>query len=255
MRLTFLLLLFPLLSACLPAQMNTAVVPPAPTVPSTPAQLQVRGEGKVEVVPDQLQMRLGVVTQAADADQAMVENNQRMAAVMKMLDEIGIARENMATGQFQVRPEWSLPPRPTPANWEREIIGYRISNDLLISTTRVELAGRLLAVAQKAGANQVGGLQFSLADPEAHRQEAIRIATRKAVREAETLASAAGVQLGRVISLNLDSSRGMPQPQLMMAEARTASADSVPIAAGKVEVSASVSLIYALRDADQPGRP
>jgi len=240
MRLIIVILLLLLLSSCVPPNIN---FPPAE---HPRPQLVVRGEGRVEVLPDQLQLRLGVVTEATDADQALAENSQRMAAVMEMLAEIGIAGDEMATGQFQIRPEWSLPPRPTPANWQRQIVGYRVNNELQINTAHIELTGRLLAASQQAGANQIGGLQFSLADPERHRQRAITLATAQAVREAETLAQAAGVRLGPVLSLTLDNNGGLPAPQLMMAEARLASADTVPIATGKVEVTAAVSIVYRL---------
>jgi len=240
MRIFVALLLIALLNACAPY--HSALGP----VAADPPQLTVRGEGRVEVTPDQLQIRLGVLTEASDADQALAENNQRMAAVMKVLAEIGITGDEMETSQFQIRPDWSLPPRPTPANWERQIIGYRVSNEMLIKTGRVELAGRLLAAAQQSGANQIGALQFVLADPEEHRQKAIALATEQAVREARTLARAAGVKLGSVQSLSLDNPGYVSGPQVMMAEARLASAQSVPVAAGKVEVKAAVSIIYRL---------
>ncbi len=229
-----------LLSSCGPQTYNYS------TVNTQVPQLLVQADASVSATPDLLQMRLGVVTEAKEAGQALSENNQRMSAVMLMLEEIGIAREDMGTGQFQIRPEWSLPPRPTPANWQREIIGYQVSNELLIETTRVALAGELLGLAQRAGANQIGGLQFSLADPEDHRQLAITRATEKALRKAQTLAAAAGTQLDGIISLNLDAFGGDMAPKMMMAEARMTSADSVPITAGKIEVHAGVTIVYRL---------
>jgi len=230
-----------LLCSCAPQIAATGAAPNSPF-----PQLVGQGEGRIEATPDQLQLRLGVITEASDAEQALAENTQRMNAVMQMLAETGIAGDEMKTSQFQIGPEWSLPPRPTPANWQRQIVGYRVSNELLIKTGRVELAGRLLAVAQQAGANQIGGLQFTLADPETYRLQAIALATAQAARKALTLAQAAGVKLGAVQSLSLDSSSGVPGPQVMMAEARLASADSVPVAEGKIEVSATVSMVYRL---------
>ncbi len=213
-----------------------------------PPLLTVKAEGLVKVNPDQLQLRLGVITEDKDAGAALSRNNQRMATVMGMLQEIGIGETERGTGQFQIAPEWSRPPRPTPANWEPAIIGYQVSNEVLINTTQVELAGKLLALAQQAGANQIGGLQFGLADPEAHRQRAIEIATVRAGEKAETLAKAAGIKLAGVQSISLDSSSPFPQPRMMLAEARAASTESVPVAAGQVEVSASVTIVYRLAE-------
>lgn len=214
-------------------------------------QLMVQAEGVVNAKPDLMQMRLGVLTEAEEAGMAMDANNQRMAAVISMLKEIGIADDEMATGQFKIRPEWSRPPRPTPADWQRQIIGYRVTNELSISTTRVALAGQLLSQAQRAGANEIGGLQFGLADPTSHRQKAIELATAKARRKAQTMAAAAGVELGPVQSISLDPAMGGPQPLLMMAEARTTSVDSVPVAAGKLTVTAAVTIVYRLAERPQ----
>jgi uncharacterized protein YggE len=249
MKKSFLLVLLLLLTlpACCPQHFNTA--PAARNSPPAPIpQLMVRGEGMVEATPDLLQLRLGVVSQDVDADVALRGNNERMRAVLAALQEIGIAEDEIATGQFQIRPEWSTPPRPTPANWQRQIVGYRVSNELLVATVHVELAGKLLALSQRAGANQIGGLQFSLADPNVHKQQAITLATEMAIRQAQTMAAAAGVALGPLQSLSLDASGGAPSPQLMMAEARMASVDSVSVMAGKVEVSAAVTLVFRLAE-------
>lgn len=241
MNKAFLLVLL-LLVGCGPKTFNYGALPTA--LP----QLVVQAEGSVKATPDLLQMRLGVVTEGAQAGTAVDNNNQRMAAVMAMLREIGIGDADMATGQFQIRPEWSRPPRPTPADWQRQIVGYQVSNELLISTTQVALAGQLLGLAQRAGANQIGGLQFSLADPSEHRQRAIEKAIERAMRKAETMALAAGVKLGAVQSLSLGSTGGAPQPRLMMAEARMAGAEPVPVAAGQVEVAAAVTIVYRLEE-------
>jgi uncharacterized protein YggE len=239
----FLLLtcLFVLLAGCGPKTFNYAA-----TSTALP-QLVVQAEGLVQVNPDQLQLRLGVVTEAELAGAAMEQNNQQMAAVMQMLADIGIDYGEIATGQFQIRPEWSRPPRPTPANWQREIVGYRVTNELLVTTTQVDLAGKLLALAQQAGANQIGGLQFGLADPLVYREKAIALATRKAKRKAEAMAAAAGVELGAVQSISLNENAFAAEPRLMMAEARLESAQPVPVASGKVEVSAVVKIIYQLK--------
>ncbi|PLX97943.1 MAG: hypothetical protein C0622_12135 [Desulfuromonas sp.] len=209
-------------------------------------QLRVQAEATVKALPDLLRLRLGVVTTAVDAGQALADNNQRMGQLMALLEELGISGDELATGQFQIRPEWSLPPRPTPANWQREIVGYRVENELQVETPKVELAGKLLGLAQRAGANQVGNLQFDLADPESYRQEAITLATQKAVAKAQTLAAAAGTELGEIISISLDSPTVMYRSGMVDAEVRMATAQAVPVVADKVEVSAGVTMVYRL---------
>lgn len=241
------LLLFFILSACTPHPFHPEHSLVATVPDQTPQQLRVQAEGRVEATPDQLRLRLGVITEAADAGQAVNENNQRMSKVMTMVAELGLERKDLATGQFQIQPQWSQPPRPTPANWQREIIGYRVSNDLWIRTTRIDLAGQLLGLAHQAGVNQVGNLQFTLAEQDKYQQQAMTLATQKALRQAQVLASAAGAKLGGILSLSLDTPGGSGAGAPLMAEARMMSAtDAVPITPGNVDIQATVTIIFEL---------
>ncbi len=247
-RFLFALLLLFVLSACMPQPYHPHPGIVAPTPDRIPHQLKVQAEGRIEATPDQLRLRLGVVTEATDAGQAVSENNQRMAGVMTMLDDLGLDRNDLATGQFQIQPQWSQPPRPTPASWQREIVGYRVSNDLWISTSRIDLAGQLLGLAHHSGVNQVGNLQFTLADQDNYQQQAMTLATQKALRQAQVLATAAGARLGDILSITLDTPGGFSGGAPLMAEARMMSSatDAVPITPGNVDIQASVTVIFAL---------
>lgn len=210
------------------------------------AQLSVRGEGVILAKPDQVEMWLEAVTSATEAETALTKNSAAIERLMQMLMAEGLTAQEYATGQFSIQPEWSRPPRPAPANWAPEIVGYRVSNRLQITTRQVELAGRLLTLAQQAGINRTGNLHFSLADPEAVKREAIAVATQRARQRAAVLAKAAGVTLGGVLEARIEDA-GTGQPQPMLAEAAMLrSSTSVPVSAGEVEVRAAVILRYAL---------
>lgn len=243
-----LMLLF--ISACVqPAVQNSPPVEEKSFQRMAPfARLTVHDEATVEIPPDQLRMRLAVLTSNADSDLAMEENNRQMNALIQTLLNLGLDVEDYRTGQFQTRPEWSRPPRPAPANWQRSIVGYTVSNELLIRTEQVDLAGRLLAAAQHAGANQIGGLTFALAEPADHREEVIALATRRALLKAQTLAAAAGVKLGSIQSLTLDQAAGPgPMPRMEMMSVKAAS-DAVPVNAGNVEVRAGVTVVFRIME-------
>ncbi|MFA5515209.1 MAG: SIMPL domain-containing protein [Desulfuromonadales bacterium] len=207
-------------------------------------QMSVSGQVEMRVAPDRLRLSIGVVTQAATAEQALQENNRRIRAVTAALREAGLGEDEMATGQFRVEPRWSSrPPRPE-TEWEPKIVGYTVTNSLDLKTTRLPLAGKLIAAAGVAGANQIGALEFDLADPQQHRAEAIRGATANARADAAALAQAAGVRLVRVLSLNLDQPPSAPMRIGMERYAMKAMADEPVIAPGEVTVRAGVNLVY-----------
>jgi uncharacterized protein YggE len=235
------LLLLVVLSACAhPHRERTAEFPAAFS------RLTVHGEARVDVPPDQLRLRLKVVTGNADPELALADNNRRINRLIAALRGLGLDEDDYRTGQFQTYPEWSRPPRPAPADWQRSIVGYTVNNELLISTGRVALAGKLLATAQQAGADHIGGLTFALAEPADHREAAIALATRRALRKAQTLAAAAGVALGPIQSLTLDQAAAPGPLQRMELTALSQTADAVPVQAGDVEVRAGVTVVFRL---------
>ncbi len=227
----------------------SACAPPHPlAMRKEPAQLSVRGEVTINVMPDQVEMALEAVTSAAGADEALSVNSAAVLQLRQLLDKEGLNPEEYRTGQFSVQPQWSRPPRPAPANWSPGIVGYRVSNSLLVTTAKIELAGRLLALAQQAGVNKAGNLRFSLTDPERASRQAIAAATARAHQRALTLAQAAGVKLGRLLEARVEETDSAGQPMLMMAEASSArsAAINIPLSAGGVEVRAAVVLSYTL---------
>ncbi len=211
--------------------------------PSSVPQLSVSGQAELQVPADRLRLSIGVVTQAPSAEKALEENNSRMRAVAEALRRAGLSEKEMETGQFRIEPQRSSPPPRPEAGWRPQIIGYTVTNSLNLRTTRLDLAGHLIAAAGKAGANDIGSLYFDLADPRRYRAEAIRTATANARADAHALAEAASVRLVRVLSLRLDETAAVPLPMAAERFAMKAAAEPV-IAPGEVTVRAAVSMLY-----------
>ncbi len=216
-------------------------------------KLTVRGEAELDKPADELQIRIGVVTENREAAEALDENSSRMLDVVEALKHAGLEKNEYETGRFQVRPNYSRRPRQAGPDWKPQIIGYEVVNDILVKTGKLDMAGELIEQANKAGANTIDVLGFTLSDPRKHRAEAIATATRNARADAEALAEAAGLRLVRVLAINLDST---PTPvremasQRMMAMAADGSGATPPITPGDVTVRAGVTMIYEIAPAD-----
>lgn len=226
-------------------------VPLSATAKDQPATLEVRGEALLEVPADQVRLSVGVSTAAKSAETALSENSRKLKAVEAALRQAGLEPGEYSTGRFSLQPEWSPRPRNAAPDWRPEIVGYSVSNNLQLKSSRLELAGKWIAVANQAGANDIGQLAFGLAEPRQHRQEAIRQATAHALEDAHALAEAAGVKLVRVIELRLDPETSQPvvrmaQPAMVRSMAL---AESPPIIApDDLQVRAGVSLRWEICD-------
>jgi uncharacterized protein len=96
----------------------------------------------------------------------------------------------------------------------------------------------------EAGANQVSGPAMTVDDQDELYREALKEAVEQARGHARTLADATGVDLGRVTAV-VESGTAV-QPPVMMREGLAAADSSTPIEPGKQEVSATVSVTFAI---------
>jgi uncharacterized protein len=201
--------------------------------------ITVMGSGSVSGVPDTAEVNAGVVTQAATASQAMSQNSATMAQVLKALTALGIADRDIHTTNVSIVPQRAStqPSRPAPS----PVIGYEVTNQVRVRVRNLSSLGRLLDTLVSQGANALGGIGFSIADPAPLLEQARSKAIADARQKAQVYATAAGVKVGRVIFIR-DTSAAPPRPMTgrMMAMAAT------PIAPGEQEVEVSVSVTYAL---------
>lgn len=205
-------------------------------------QIIVQGEGRVSAVPDMAVVNLGVQREAREASAAMQAASEAMSQVLARLAEVGVASEDIQTTRIGLDPRWQhsdngAPPRVT---------GYVATNDLSVRVRDLDDLGQLLDAIVSDGANTMNGLSFSVSDTQELEAEARKEAVQDARRRAETLADAAGANLGEVISLSEEvSGGGGPQPMMEMA---MSDRSSVPMAAGEVDITVSVRVVYTLSD-------
>lgn len=215
-----------------------------------PALLQVRGEALVQVNADLGQISLGLESSGRDAERVIADNNRQMGQLVAKLKAAGVTAESLRTGSYSVAPQWSRRPQNADSNWQPSIVGYRVVNQLVLTTTELSHLPGWIQLAVEAGSNRIGQLSFSLADPDLHYRQALVIATHKAQAQAKTVAEAAGVTLGAIQMLQVESSQPQPMPGLRM-EAMTMGAKAAPppLEPGEISVHAAVSIQYRIEGA------
>ena len=215
-----------------------AAVPSALAKDDEPRRITVSGRAEAEAVPDIATLSIGVETEARTPGEALLENAERMTAVMKRLKDAGIDDRDLRTSQLGIWPIFAERRQP------RETVGYRASNQLTVTIRDIDRLGTLLDQAVADGANSVSGPTFSIADPEPLLAAARDAAVKDAIAKAERMAAAAGVELGEVISIS-EANGGMPiLPRQMRAEAMAA---ATPIAPGETTIAAGVTMTFELR--------
>ena len=236
-------------AAALAAVMIVAA-PAAAQVQERIPSLNASGEGYVMVAPDIAIVTIGVTTRAEAARTALDQNSAETARVIAAIRAAGVADKDIGTSGFGVFPVYEE--RPPRADGEGgimampKIVGYQVTNEVRVTVREIGKSGALLDQVVTAGANQISGIQFDVADPQGAADEALKKAIADARRKAELMAAAAGVRIVRI----LDISGGGGFPMFARAEAAfdAGGAPPVPVMPGETRVQANANIIFEIAE-------
>ncbi|WP_103334582.1 SIMPL domain-containing protein [Pseudotabrizicola formosa] len=201
------------------------------------AQITVTGEGVVDGIPDIATLSLGVTTTGETAAAAMAGNTEALTAVMARLKAAGIADRDMQTTNLSVNPNWTGYDNGA----RQRIDGYTASNQLTVRIRDLDGLGQVLDAAIQDGANTLNGLSFGLSEPRPALDAARKAAVEDARARATLLVEAAGASLGPIVSITEGGGYMPPQPMFRQS---ADSAGAVPVAAGEVATTASVTIVF-----------
>lgn len=202
--------------------------------------ISVAGHGSVEAAPDIAHITTGVLSEAATARQAVNDNSAAMRKLIDGLKGTGIAPKDIQTQSFHVEPRY----KHTKDGRSAQIDGYRVTNSLRVVVRDLKRLGETLDQVIALGANQTGGIAFTVSDAEARKDAARKLAVENATHRARLLATSAGARLGPVISIAEESASRPPRPVYAARVAKAA--DSVPIEEGSLSLAVRVDMTFAL---------
>lgn len=213
-----------------------------------PGTITVTGEGEVTIAPDIAELSFGVTTGVQTTAKAASDKIAKdMNAILAAVKAMGIAEKDIATESFYLNPSYDW------ADGRQRLRGYEATQSLRVKVRDLDKVGDVLTAATDNGANQAGGVNFTLDNPEGKKDEARTEAIADAKKKAEDLAAQLGQTLGDVQSFQ-ENSGGWYPPVMYAAREEAygvggAVADkaSVPMPSGEQDLTVSVTITYELR--------
>jgi len=198
------------------------------------------GTARVRGTPDVLTVMLGVTSRGHTVGEALDRNNAAARKVIEVLLDGGVDKKDIQTTNFSIGPIYG--------DNASDVQGYQVSNVVVAQLRDLDKAGSLLDKAAQAGGDDVvvRNVSFDIDDTSDLVASARADAVKRARNQAEQLATAAGVQLGDVLTIS-ESSPDVG-PVLAAPEAADArAASSVPIQSGSEELTVQVSVVFSIR--------
>ena len=203
--------------------------------------VSISATGTVKTKPDQVSISTSVTSQAPTAREALDKNTEAMAKVVAGLKEAGLDPKDIQTSDFSIHPVYENRKN----NSSPFIVGYQVTNSVNILVRDVGKLGAVLDQVVTLGSNQIGSIEFGVAEPEALKDEARKLAVKEAMENAKLYAEAAGASLGRVLTISEDPGIVRPYASPRAAMEMSAAKD-VPIEAGMTAVEVRVSVTFEL---------
>ncbi|AUW43602.1 SIMPL domain-containing protein [Rhizobium leguminosarum] len=208
--------------------------------------ISVTGDGESSAAPDMAIVNLAVVKQAKTAREALDENNKAMNDVLAALKSGGIAERDLQTSGFSIQPQYNYPQPVDGQQQQPQLIGYQTINSVTVRLRDLAKLGAVIDQSVSLGINQGADIQFTNDKPDAVIEEARKAAVADAVKRAKTLSEAAGVKLGRILEINENVPRAMPQPVYRATMMKEASDAAVPVQGGENNYNVSVTVTFAI---------
>lgn len=196
--------------------------------------ITVGGDGALFADNDVAQFRFGVTTRRRTAGRALRANSATMRRITGSIRRGGVAASDIRTDVV------SLDRASV-----RGKTHYVARNGVEVTIRDLDVAGRIVDAGVRAGATNVYGPAFSVSNADALYRDALGLALADARAKAERMARDAGATLGTVLRIR-EGSDDYDDGRRFDEALQGGSDEEAPIAPGRSQISASVTVTFAL---------
>lgn len=203
-------------------------------------QISVSGEGKIKVIPDQVDIVVGFQNSGKDAKEVKGLNDEILDKVLKYLKKAGIPTSDYTTSSVSLHKAY---------DYEKKKATFQANQTLNITLKDLKRYDELMAGLNEAGINLIQGVEFKSSKLAEYESEARKSAILNAKFKAVDYVSAIGQKIGKAILITDASQNFYPQPMYkgnVMAMASDVSQNKETLAVGEIVVTANVNVTFVL---------
>lgn len=191
-----------------------------------------------------LTVRFGAENISPSPIQALANNTATMNGIISALVEIGIPSDDIRTANFHMSAQYDYDPE----NNKEVFRGYRVFNEVVVESDRVDEAGLIIETAIGSGAERVRSLEFgaSAETRAAAFGELLTEATEDAFSKAQIILDTIDYRILGIDGISvLGSAGGDPDYLYAFADFALASGGP-PISAGDTTIGAGVNVVFVI---------
>ena len=216
--------------------------------PSSFRSFSASAEGKIVAIPDVAQFTFKVITEGGkNIFDLQSQNTEKTNKAIEFVKSNNVEAKDIKTQSYNLEPRYQYYscPKEGGACPPPDIVGYTVSQTVLIKVRDFKKIGDILSGVIQNGANEVSRLSFTIDDPTLVQNQARNEAIAKAKEKAISIAKAGGFRLGRLLSI--EESQGPGPIYRYSALEAVGGGEAIPspvIEPGSQEVTVTVTLRY-----------
>lgn len=201
-------------------------------------QINVAGEGKIKVTPDQAVITFGVENMGSDAADVKKKNDAAIDAIIKFLKKSNVPAADYQTKRVSLNRNY---------DYDKKKYSYVASQTIVLTLKDLTQYDALMMGAVDAGANNIQGVEFRTSKQAQYESEARVKAVQAARKKADDYTGALGQKLGKALVVTDNTQTYYPVAYRAMAKMEMASdMPKETLAIGEIEITANVNITYAL---------
>ncbi len=210
----------------------------------------VRIGENLKMPPDEATITVTSQTRSPTASAALEANKVKTDKMLAVIRAAGIPGKDLQTQGVSLNPDYSY--EPVDGRRGQRLIGYIASNSVLVKTKRIDRLSVLLDQVTAAGADQIYGPSFAIADPLPLRREARKRAMARG--EAEAMEYAANAGFARVQLLSVEEGVSYRSSDIVVTGSRIVQQGAPPppppiperggIEPGQIETGVTLTLVF-----------
>jgi len=202
--------------------------------------INVSGEGKVKVTPDQAAITVSIETKGSKAAEVKTENDKKMDAIIKFIKKSNIAKEDFQTQRVSLNPNY---------DYDKKKHSYIATQSLQILLKDLTKYDVLMEGLVDEGINRIDNVEFKSSKMIQLQSEARKLAMKDAKGKAEDYVSVLNQKVGKAFLISDNSQVYMPQPRMYAMKAMAMDMAEAPretLAVGEIEITANVTVSFIL---------
>ena len=203
-------------------------------------QINVNGEGKVKVVPDQATIAPTDETKGNNAKEVKKQNDEKIDAILKFIKKMNLAPADFKTQRVSLNPQY---------DYEKKKHSYNATQTIEILLRDLSNYDELMEGLVNQGINRIDNVTFQSSKMKQYESEARKLAMKEAKLKAEDYVSVLGQKVGRALTISDNSQTYYPQPMYVGMKTMQSNDMSAPretLAAGEITITATVTVNFIL---------